>query len=114
MNNLSIYALAMNSYNTDLLIINDISHSYKYHENGVVVQTDERIVTFSNLVTIKVQHEFDQLDTVIDGICPECWITYEIISNPENVQITPVKKTFISRCQEAFWLKLNVIRAENN
>ncbi|MDW6002250.1 hypothetical protein [Vibrio mangrovi] len=80
-------------------------------EDGVLVENSELIVTFHNGVIMKQSIESEHQEEPTDLACAECWISYEIISEPEGLRITPKRKTFINTCQEAFWLKINAVQS---
>ncbi|GAJ68767.1 hypothetical protein MA13_contig00013-0042 [Edwardsiella piscicida] len=42
------------------------------------------------------------------SVCPECWIKWEVL-NAEEVGITPRYKSFISECQQNYWLKQQLL-----
>lgn len=71
----------------------------------------EQIVTFKNGVIIKQCMEKDVGVSNPDIVCEECFISYEILKEPESYSIMPKRKTFSSHCQEAFWLKINSVQS---
>ncbi|MEJ2765266.1 hypothetical protein VV869_15000 [Photobacterium sp. MCCC 1A19761] len=117
MNNLSTYVSALKGKETKVAIVEHQFTQHQCEEGGVTIDSVEHIVTFSNGVTLAMRQEFDHPDTfsegVPEGICAECWITYEITDNLQYLPIRPRKKSFTNRCQEAFWLKINEVRAAN-
>jgi len=42
-----------------------------------------------------------------EQVCPECWTSYEEISESGDTHISPRRKTFINHCQQDFGLKIN-------
>lgn len=113
MNNLITYILAFND--DDPTIIDRQIQQQTIEENETSIHYSDERVTFSNGAVIQKTTEFDEtLDELDDSVCPECWINYEIITQPNNGKITPKKKIFTSRCQESFWLKLQKTRANLN
>lgn len=109
MNNLITYILAFNDDAPE--IIDRQKHQQTVKENETNIHYTEERVTFSNGTVMLKNTEFDEtLDELDDSVCPECWINYEIITQPNKGLITPKKKIFTSQCQESFWLKLQKIR----
>ena len=67
---------------------------------------EESWYRFTNGALIRQQVEFDEpVDD--DQVCQECWISYEVMEQPQSADITPRKKSFTNRCQETFWIKMN-------
>ncbi|WP_305405486.1 hypothetical protein [Photobacterium leiognathi] len=113
MNDLITYILAFNT--NDSFIIDRKIQQHTYLEDDVEIHHTEERATFSNGAVMLKTTEFDEtLDILNDSICPECWINYEIITQPQGEVISPKKKIFTSRCQESFWLKLQKTRTEIN
>ncbi len=113
MNNLITYILAFND--DDPTIIERQIQQQTIEENETSIHYTEERVTFSNGAVILKTTEFDETQDVLDdSVCPECWINYEVITQPSSVSITPKKKIFTSRCQESFWLKLQKTHANLN
>ncbi|UXI03121.1 hypothetical protein [Photobacterium sp. TY1-4] len=117
MNNLSTYVSALQGKETKVAIVEHQSTQHQCEEDGVIINAVEHIVTFSNGVTLATRQEWDHPDTFSEGVsedvCTECWITYEITANLQHLPIRPRKKSFANRCQAAFWLKINDVRAAN-
>lgn len=107
MNNLFTYVSAIKSELPNKLIVKKNLSAESYEENGILTENSELIVTFKNGVTIKQSVEFDSNIKVSDMTCAECWISYQVISEPEGVNISPKLKNFTNKCQESFWLKIN-------
>ena len=113
MTDLITYILAFNT--NDSSIIDRKIQQHSYLEDGVEIHHTEERATFSNGAVMLKTTEFDKtLDIFDDSVCPECWINYEIITQPSEDVISPKKKIFTSRCQESFWLKLQKTRTELN
>jgi len=106
MNNLYTYVASKNGEHTQLRLDREESLDKSYIEQDVVVNCFESKCYFSNGVVLKYCNESDLLEEN-SQVCPECWISYEVISQPQGMNILPKKKTFINHCQEAFWLKMN-------
>jgi len=111
MNNLFTYILALKESISGLTIIEQVSNENNIEEDGVLIEKNEVIVKFDNGVTLRKQIEYDHIGTMSDEVCSEYWIDYDVISQPENVRITPNKKSFTNECQEIFWLKINQVQA---
>lgn len=107
MNNLFTYVSAIKSELPNELIVEKILSEESYEDNGVLTENSELIVTFKNGVTVKQSVELDSNIKVSDMTCAECWISYQVILEPEGVNISPKRKNFINKCQESFWLKIN-------
>lgn len=112
MNNLYSYISASKSNKSTLKIINTTSYDHSFKDDLSMIDSKEIIIEFANGVTLKKTIETDKNEEVNDALCSECWIDYEIISEPYNINIHPKKKIFTNHCQEDFWLKLNKIRSE--
>lgn len=106
MNNLYTYIAAIKGEKTKVTLKSAESFEQSYTDNDVVVNCKESVFHFTNGVVLKYCNESDLLDDDAQ-ICPECWISYEVMSESGDLQIYPKKKTFINQCQEAFWLKIN-------
>lgn len=79
-------------------------------EQGASVDGDIRVhwqkgeYQFSNGAVVSVHLEWDEV--LEEGAaCPECWISYEVVNQPERAVISPQSKQFISHCQVGFWLR---------
>jgi hypothetical protein len=70
----------------------------------------EQILTFKNGVKIKQSIEKETEASQPDVACEECFISYEVLTEPSDCEIMPKTKRFINQCQEAFWLKMNTIQ----
>ncbi|OMH36145.1 hypothetical protein [Motiliproteus sp. MSK22-1] len=108
MNNLFTYIEAIKSNNEKLRIIDKVEKDLSYCDQGMTVNSTEVLFYFSNGVTLKYCVEFDET-LQLSEVCPECWISYEVMDS-STVKITPIRKSFISQCQEVFWLKTQKCR----
>lgn len=106
MNNLCTYIAATKGGVNAVSIKSVQSFDKSYKDQDIVVSCIESVFQFSNGVVIKYLSESD-LAQVNEQTCPECWISYEVISESSNTDIFPKRKTFINQCQEDFWLKVN-------
>ena len=61
---------------------------------------------FSDGVVIKqsIEHDLQPANT---QACEECWITYEVLDGAGQ-HIQPQQKHFYNRCQQTFWLRMQV------
>ncbi|MFV0576605.1 MAG: hypothetical protein ACK5NC_14485 [Vibrio sp.] len=110
MENLFTYIQAIKEDTSKVSILDRVESTASFEQDGIITDTYELTVRFDNGVLLRKTTEQDQLDDS-DSICAECWISYELIESPENLNIRPRKKTFINTCQEAFWLKINQVRS---
>lgn len=106
MNNLCTYIAATKGDVSSVILESSQSFDKSYIDQDIVVNCLESIFHFSNGVVIKLCTESD-LTEANDQVCPECWISYEVISEIGDTKISPKRKTFINRCQETFWLRIN-------
>ncbi|MGF1878243.1 hypothetical protein L4D77_23495 [Photobacterium frigidiphilum] len=106
MNDLYTYIAAVKGELTDLELVSHESVDTSYKDQGIEVDCRESLFTFSNGVIIKHCIE-SELFEANEQACPECWISYEVISELGNTLVQPKRKTFINHCQESFWLKIN-------
>ncbi|WP_305844292.1 hypothetical protein [Photobacterium leiognathi] len=87
----------------DSSIIDRKIQQHTYLEDDVEIHHTEERATFSNGAVMLKTTEFDEtLDILDDSVYPECWINYEIITQPQGEVISPKKKVFTSRCQSLF------------
>lgn len=75
------------------------------------ITTEHTITSFEFIdgVVIRKEVEFDHLaeeEQEPQNVCPEYWLSYQVIANPNSIQIKPFKKTFSNLCQQSFWLKM--------
>ncbi|WP_232472014.1 hypothetical protein [Vibrio gazogenes] len=111
MNHLFTYVLAMKENIAGLSVVERTQCNRCVEDDGHCIENSEFVVKFENGVTLRKQTEIDQIEQVNDEICSECWITYEVLAQPDHLTIAPSRKTFTNRCQEAFWLKINQVQA---
>lgn len=110
MNDLFIYVSAIKNNNHGRFVVERTLTDDTFEEDGIVTEYKEQTVTFSNGVIIKQCIELEQGEVSQDAVCPECWIGYEVLSEPYGLNIFPKRKNFVSKCQESFWLKINATR----
>lgn len=103
MNRLYTYISAINSNNSLVRIINKIEKVQKKLDDEGVIEECEIIYEFDNSVKILYKMESDSFES--DQDCQECWISYKVLNNGEYY-ISPAKKHFYNKCQEAFWIKM--------
>ncbi len=72
----------------------------EYEEDGMTVFHQQDSYRFADGKLLECDREID--DVVSDMACSECWIVYVLKDNCGQVL---GKKSFISFCQESFWLK---------
>lgn len=113
MNNLFTYILAMEENLVGLSVIETTLYDYSVEEVDTFIESSELVVKFENGVTLRKQTEVEQIEQVNDIICSECWITYQVLCQPDNLTITPNRKFFTNQCQEAFWLKINKVQTSS-
>jgi hypothetical protein len=106
MNNLCTYIATTKGDVNSVTLESSRSFDKSYIDHDIVVSCIESIFHFTNGVVMKFCSESD-LTEANEQVCPECWISYEIISETGDTQISPKRKTFINQCQETFWLKIN-------
>ncbi len=75
-----------------------------YSDDNLDVIRKQTDYDFTDGVTIRYVIEYDDV-TIDDNVCPECWINYNVITDPVEA-ITLSKKSFYNRCQQQFWLKM--------
>ncbi|RBW65640.1 hypothetical protein DS893_08350 [Vibrionales bacterium C3R12] len=106
MNNLFTYIAAIKGEMTGLKLVSHESIDKSYEDQGISVDCVESLFHFSNGVIIKHCTESELFETT-EQTCPECWISYEVISDSKSTKVRPIRKTFTNHCQEIFWLKIN-------
>ncbi|MZI95662.1 hypothetical protein F9817_20990 [Vibrio sp. CAIM 722] len=87
------------------VFISTVEHNTVDDSDGDVPE-EESWYRFTNGALIRQQVEFDE-PVNDDQVCQECWISYEVMEQPQSADITPRKKIFTNRCQETFWIKMN-------
>ncbi|MBD1577009.1 MULTISPECIES: hypothetical protein [Vibrio] len=107
MNNLFNYVAAIKNDETHKIKKWECKSEELNEEDGVVTEIKEYDFFFHNGVVIKqsIEREIGEMDS--DLVCQECFISYELISEPTSLDIRPKRKNFINICQESFWLKIN-------
>lgn len=104
MNQLFTYIEAINGVDEKVRIVNKVITNNSYNDQGITVTSFESLLSFSNGVILKHCIEFDELPPSSE-VCAEYWISYEVIDSSTE-SVSPMKKTFINKCQESFWLKI--------
>lgn len=110
MNKLATYISAITTGNPEGVITQRQVKEDTRQDDGLVTTCTEQMVDFVNGVTILQSMEIDQDDHNHLAACPECWISYEVVSAPPGLNISPRRKVFVNQCQEAFWLKINTVQ----
>lgn len=111
MNNLFTYVLAVKEHIVGLSVLETTQHGSCIEDDDTFIESRELVVRFENGVTLRKQTEVDHTELVSDALCSECWISYEIIAQPDSLSITPNQKSFTNQCQEDFWLKMSKVQA---
>lgn len=111
MNNLFTYISAMKNESPSDLIAEKALSEQSFEEDGVLTESSELIVIFTNGVSVKQSVEFEHDEAVSDTVCTECWISYEVVAEPTELNVKPKRKCFINQCQESFGLKMNQVQA---
>ncbi|QMV16455.1 hypothetical protein [Vibrio spartinae] len=114
MNHLFTYVLAMKKNIVGLSVVEKTQYDSCVEDDDDFIESSEFVVRFDNGVILRKQTEVDQIAPVNDEICSECWITYEVLSQPDSLTITPNRKSFTNQCQEDFWLKINQVQASTH
>lgn len=110
MNNLFTYISAMKDESPSGLIAEKVLSEQSFEEDGVLTESSELIVTFTNGVSVKQSVEFEHGEVTSGTVCTECWISYEVVAEPKGLYVKPKRKDFINKCQESFWLKINQVQ----
>ncbi|QYK14832.1 hypothetical protein K0I63_01305 [Shewanella rhizosphaerae] len=103
MNTLFTYIKAIHHQASDVAIIDKLTKTNRYCDDGVQSNEEETSYRFDNGVVIRHRVERDNAPSEL--LCEECWISYEVIDSAQY-SITPCRKTFHNACQESFWLKM--------
>lgn len=112
MNNLYTYISQINNVDSrdsaldSIHIVNSVRQDNSYQEVEGKIEAYEILYSFNNGVTIQCSTEAEQFE-VNPQVCPECWISYQVITDLADNPIKPHRKNFINHCQQAFWLKMN-------
>ncbi|WNJ97212.1 hypothetical protein RND59_18580 [Vibrio ruber] len=110
MNHLFTYVSAVKNAPHELSIIEKVEHTSRCEADGIVTESCELVIKFDNGVTLRKCTEQDFSDDVTAAVCAECWISYEVIEQPDNLAVMPKRKSFTNPCQEAFWLEINKVQ----
>ncbi|MCE0494899.1 hypothetical protein [Vibrio salinus] len=111
MDNLFTYvSLIKNSPESEWIVKQTVEQE-TVEDDWSVSHYSEQLFTFKNGVVIRKCMEKELGDTNPDIVCEECFINYEVLAEPEHLNVSPKSKNFINLCQEAFWLKIN--KAQN-
>lgn len=110
MNNLFTYILAMNEGSGCLTFAEETNRAQTLEEDGIVTESSELTAKFINGVTIRKLTELESSAHFSEAVCEECWISYEVIEQPNTINIKPKKESFTNKCQEAFWLKIKKVQ----
>lgn len=111
MNSLFTYVLALKEKVNGVSVLEQEFHQSTAVDGDIMIEKSELVVKFENGVTLKNQVERDQTNKYSEQACSECWISYEIIFQPAEMEITPKKKIFTNQCQESFWIKINKMQS---
>ena len=103
MHRLYTYLCAIHSLPSTVKIVNKTETVRQYPEGDNVIEERELLYSFNNDVQILYSMESDNFQS--DGVCQECWISYDVVNDGGYV-ISPPKKQFYNRCQERFWFKI--------
>ncbi|HIF9060071.1 TPA: hypothetical protein ACX6MH_000216 [Photobacterium damselae] len=101
------YIAAIKGHSSEQRIASTDIEKYAVNDDGILAERLTKTVKFEDGVVVQLKEEFEQVQFQEEGVCPECWISYEVLFSPESIDISPNKKHFINRCQESFWLKIN-------
>ena len=111
MENIFTYISAIKNESSNELIIERSFSDQSYEEDGILIESSELMVAFVNGVIVKQCIEIDSCvaNEIVksDMVCDECWISYQVVSEPDELNVLPKRKHFINKCQESFWLKIN-------
>ncbi|MCL9780737.1 hypothetical protein M9194_04705 [Vibrio sp. S4M6] len=97
MNHLFTYISATKSDTTSTFVTEHRVTDTSYSDEDLEVCGKESIFSFANGVQLKKTEEFDDIQDS-ELVCPECWISYEVIAQPVNLQVTPRKKILNRAC----------------
>lgn len=112
MNDLSDYVAVIQGKSSALVLLHCESHEHRYDDQGIMIDCRQSIFQFENGVCIKYCCESDEVADD-EQICPECWISYEVVDEPASISVHPKQKTFINYCQQDFWLRMNKLQAQS-
>lgn len=102
MNNLSTYVSTIKNTSESEFVVKRSVNEESIEEDGIVTKHSEEVITFKNGVVTKqsIENEIGAAD--LEMACEECFITYEVLSEPVGYCIKPKRKNFINNCQERF------------
>ncbi|UGA54065.1 hypothetical protein [Vibrio sp. VB16] len=104
MNNLASYISVIHGEANDFTLVSYDNVDKSYEDEGVVVQCGESRYCFSNGVILKYCVESESSE-VNDLVCPECWISYEVIEETIHTSIKPKKRHLQIDAKSSFGLK---------
>jgi hypothetical protein len=112
MRHLANYIAAARQFHSTLGIESATRDVSTWQEDGFEVTQETVTYRFADGAAILCTTERDSIPAEA-GVCPECWITYEVVSDgSSNERITPARMTFDSNCREAFWIKYHASPSE--
>lgn len=91
MNTLFTYILALQQDVSGLSIDEQVCQTHTMVDGDLVTQVSELTVKFNNGVMLHKHLERDLVHTCEAGTCSECWITYQVIAQPDSLRVTPQK-----------------------
>ncbi|WP_417760505.1 hypothetical protein [Shewanella sp.] len=96
-------------------IIKQCCHGEQISDDWSVLERIERTVVFADGAIIRqvTEVETETDGAAADNICGDDWISYQVLQQPPQANITPLQKQFTNRCQQAFWLKIQVAQQES-
>lgn len=103
MHRLYTYLCGIHARSSQVRAINKTESVERFFDEENVIEEREILYEFSNGVTLLCKMESDSFQS--DDLCRECWISYEVVHDGGHA-ISPRKKQFYNRCQEAFWMKM--------
>lgn len=101
------YIQAINAHDSGALISeSQVSHEQSEDEWSTMVRTTQTVRFANGAVVQKIQETEQAVSPNPDVVCADCWLSYEVLSDPDEGQIRPRQKQFSNLCQQAFWLKV--------
>ncbi|MFM2485409.1 hypothetical protein [Celerinatantimonas yamalensis] len=73
-------------------------HTECIEESGGWVERSESVVTLTNGLIVMRCIEFEDSPDESDMVCSDGWISDEVVSEPEGLNIKPRCKYFINKC----------------
>ncbi|SDI53969.1 hypothetical protein SAMN04488540_10234 [Ferrimonas sediminum] len=111
MEHLSSYILAIGQSPSRVGLARQQSQQRWYQDQGVEVCETEYHYWFDNgveLIQLEEQDHLPETDAApAADCCLECWISYRVIQTA-GLAIRPLRKQFHNRCQQRYWLKMQV------